>query len=263
MKGYCIIRLPRINESTTASDLQDMLKGVDIVINLAGAPIIGRWTSVYKKLVFNSRIITTRKLVETINSLDIKPKLFVSASAVGIYNSAGINSEYNYNKADDFLGELCNAWEAEASRVNSETRLVITRIGIVLDNSGGALKKILPLFRYGLGGRIASGKQGFSWIHSKDAIRAFEFLIENNQLSGVFNLTAPEMVDNNKFTKELAAVLKRPAYFHVPAQAIKLLFGEASVALLSGQFALPENLKNVGFEFCFPELKGALYDIVE
>jgi hypothetical protein len=139
--------------------------------------------------------------------------------------------------------------------------VVITRFGIVLGKEGGALKKILPLFRLGLGGKIASGKQGFSWIHVYDVIHAMEFIIENPKLSGEFNFTAPNVVDNSKFTVILAKMLRKRAFLTVPSFALRLLFGEGAIAVTGGQFAFPKRLVEEGFQFSYPDLKGALDDI--
>jgi len=149
----------------------------------------------------------------------------------------------------------------EAKKAVPFSRVAVTRFGIVLGKDGGALTRMLPLFRLGLGGKIASGKQGFSWIHVYDLIHAIEFIIENPKLSGEFNLTAPDVVDNGKFTKVLSKTLGKPALFAVPAFALKLLFGEGSIAVAGGQFAFPKHLTDEGFYFSYPDLKSALDDI--
>lgn len=260
--GNDMLSLPRVNEGTSSAVLAESLSGVDVVINLAGAPIVGRWTKEYKKMLFDSRIITTRKIVEAINLLEKKPELLISASAVGIYASVGEQTEYNFEMADDYLAEICSSWEKEAKNAVPFTRVAIIRLGIVLGKDGGALQRMLPLFKLGVGGKIASGRQGFSWIHITDLVRAIHFIIENPKASGEFNFTAPEVVTNEKFTKVLAGILKRPALFAVPAFALKLVFGEGAIAVTGGQFAPPKHLLNEGFQFTFPELKGALTDIV-
>jgi hypothetical protein len=259
--NYELRTIQRIEEGTLATEVARQLSGVDVIINLAGAPIISRWNAAYKKLLLDSRIITTRKIVEAINLLDQKPKLLISASAIGIYSQEGIQTESNFSIAHDFLGQICSAWELEAKKAIPVTRVAIIRLGIVLGKGGGALKRMLPLFKLGLGGKIASGKQGFSWIHSADVIHAIQFIIENEQLKGEFNFTAPEVVDNLKFTKVLAKVLHRPAFFAVPTIALKILFGEGSMAVIGGQYALPKHLADEGFQYRYPDLKSALEDI--
>ncbi len=260
--GYDVRRIQRIHEGIPAFELAGELKGTDVVINLAGAPIIGRWTRAYKETLFDSRIITTRKLVEALSLLGKKPGLFISASAVGIYASEGEQTESNFSKAGDYLAEICSEWELEAKKAMPFTRVAITRFGIVLGKNGGALARMLPLFRIGLGGKIASGRQGFSWIHDYDLVRAVQFIIDHPHMSGDFNFTAPGLVDNSQFTRVLAKVLKRPAFFAVPSLALKIVFGEGAIALTGGQFARPEHLLQEGFQFRFPGLEEALRDIV-
>lgn len=260
-RNYELRTIQRIEEGTLATEVARQLSGVDVIINLAGAPIIRRWNTAYKKILLDSRIRTTRIIIDAIELMDTKPKLLISASAVGIYSQEGEHSENNFRVADDFLGKICEAWELEAKKAIPFTRVAIIRLGIVLAKNGGAMARMLPLFKLGLGGKIASGKQGFSWIHSTDVIQAMQFLIENEHLIGEFNFTAPEVVDNSIFTLQLAKVLKRPAFFKVPEPALKLLFGEGAIAITGGQFAPPRHLLDAGFRFKFPDLDSALKDI--
>lgn len=262
-KGNEVLSISRIGSGTATTEIVRELSGVDVIINLAGAPIVGRWTKKYKKALMDSRIITTRKIVEAIGLMDKKPQLLISASAVGIYSQEGEQTESKFKMADDYLGQICLAWEMEAKKAIPFTRVAITRFGIVLGKEGGMLRRLLPLFRKGLGGKIASGRQGFSWIHMYDVIQALEFIIENPKASGEFNLTAPNVVNNKKFTRMLARILGKSAIFQVPSFALKFLFGEGAIALLGGQFALPEHLINSGFQFSYPDLKSALEDLVD
>jgi len=257
-----IITIPRIKDETSAVEIAGILAKADVIINLAGAPIIGRWDKEYKKTLFKSRIHTTRTIVDAIGLMETKPKLLISASAVGIYAQEGEQTENQFLQADDYLGYICSNWENEAKQASSYTRVAIMRFGIVLGKGGGALQRMLPLFKLGLGGKIASGKQGFSWIHIHDLLSAVQFIIDKSDLNGEFNFTAPEVVTNEKFTKVLASVVKRPAIFAVPAFALKLVFGEGAIAVSGGQFAPPKHLLDEGFQFSFPELERALMDIV-
>ena len=259
--GNQVVSIPRLHAGMPAAEVAALLSGADVIINLAGAPIVSRWTSAYKKMLYDSRIITTRKLVEAMDLTEKKPVLLISASAIGIYSSQGLQTEKDFQPATDFLGHICSDWELEAKKAEPFTRVAVIRFGIVLGKDGGALTRMLPLFRLGLGGRIASGRQGFSWIHIHDLIQAIQFIIENDKLTGEFNFTAPEVVDNKKFTKVLAAVLKRPAFFAVPSPALKLVFGEGAIAVTGGQFAPPGHLLEEGFTFRFPDLQSALRDI--
>lgn len=248
-------------EETPVSEIISLLKGTDVVINLAGAPIVGRWNKTYKKILFDSRILTTRKIVEAIRMMEVGPGLLISASAIGIYSGEGVQTEAKFIKAGDYLGEICESWELEAKVAEPFIRVAIIRLGIVLGRGGGALAKMLPLFRAGLGGKIASGRQGFSWIHIRDLISAIQYIIQHPGVSGEFNFTAPGIVDNAKFTKVLASVVKRPAFFSVPEFALQFIFGEGAIAVAGGQFAMPHHLAEVGFKFEFPELEKALDDI--
>lgn len=260
-KGYEVRRISRIAADTSASEIVRQLLGVDVIINLAGAPIIGRWTKSYKKILWDSRIISTGKIVEAIRLMDKKPQVLISASAIGIYSQVGEQTESNFQIANDYLGQICQAWETEAKKAIPFTRVAITRFGIVLGKDGGMLKRLVPLFRLGLGGKIASGRQGFSWMHVYDVVHAMEFIIENPNLSGEFNFTAPNVVDNRKFTGILAKILRRRAFLTVPSFALKILFGEGAIAVTGGQFAFPKHLVDSGFQFSYPDLKSALDDI--
>lgn len=162
--------------------LKEALTGCDVVINLAGTTINQRWTSKAKREIRNSRVCTTRRLVSIINEMPVKPDLFISASAVGIYPDKGIYSETSTSEGSGFLAEVCIRWEEEAQKLSRDVRLVITRFGVVLSNDGGALPKMLLPFRFFVGGKIASGKQGFSWIHIEDVLNAIRFVIEHKDL---------------------------------------------------------------------------------
>jgi len=261
-ENFEVRRIPRLDAETPPAELAKLLAGSDVIINLAGSPIIGRWNEAYKKMLFNSRIITTQKIVEALSLPDTKPKLLISASAVGIYSPLGEQTESHFQIADDYLGQICSAWELEAKKAEPFTRVVIIRLGIVLGKGGGALQRMLPIFKLGLGGKIASGKQGFSWIHISDLVKAVQFIIKNEKAKGEFNFTAPDVVDNEQFTKVMAKALKKPAFFAVPAFALKILLGEGAIAVIGGQFAPPRHLLDEGFRFKFPDLEGALKEIV-
>ena len=259
--GHKVTGLSRADFSGPEAALIQMLGKAEVVINLSGAPIVARWSESYKKEIIDSRILTTRKLVSAINKSPVKPRLFISASAVGIYPDGEVFTEENTMYGSDFLADVCKLWEGEARKSPADTGVAIFRLGVVLAREGGALQKMLLPFRLGLGGPVAGGKQGFSWIHIDDLVQAFLFVIEKN-LGGIFNLTAPEITDNAGFTKALGKAVKRPAIFPVPAFALKLVYGEGASALTSGQKVLPYRLQKEGFVFQFPKLKEALEDIV-
>lgn len=242
-------------------NLAAKLDGAQLVINLAGAPIIGRWSTEYKKLLVSSRLDTTGKLSEAICAMGEKPKAFFCASAVGYYDE-GDNDEYNYKKADDFLGDLCERWENAAKAVEScGVKCVNMRFGIVIGKNGGALAQMLPIFRAGLGGKIGSGNQGFSWIHLSDLARAIEFLYERGG-SGAYNFTAPNPTTNAGLTKALGSALHRPTILPVPEFALRLIYSEGAKVLTSGQKVYPKKLLETGFAFEFENIESAVVDAV-
>jgi len=260
--GHTVYAIPRILPDAQPKEIAVTLSGMDVIINLAGASIIGRWNKLYKKQILDSRILTTSMLVEAIKLMDKKPELFISASAVGIYSGKGVQQEESAEYATDYLGSVCQQWEHEAQKAKDFSRVCILRFGVVLGKNGGALKKMVPLFKLGLGGQISTGKQGYSWIHIDDTANAIRFIIENSRQSGVFNLTSPEMISNKEFTTTLASVLRRPAIFRVPSFILKLFFGEGSTVLTNGQMAYPKHLLSEGFVFTYPNLKQALTEVV-
>lgn len=202
----------------TNEKLKEALSGCDVVINLAGTTINQRWTGRAKRKIKNSRVYTTRRLVSIINEMPVKPQLFISASAVGIYPDEGIYSETSTSEGTGFLADVCIHWEEEAQKLSRDVRLVIARFGVVLSKDGGALPKMLLPFRFFVGGKIASGKQGFSWIHIDDVLYALQFIIDHDELSGVINLVAPQPLTNRAFAKATAEVMHRPAWLTIPGK---------------------------------------------
>ena len=261
-EGYTIQSISRTDLAGSPEQLSVKISGCLTVINLAGAPIIHRWTKTWKQEMVSSRILTTQKLVEAINTMPVPPELLVSASAVGIYSDEKLNTETSNQLASDFTGMLCRNWEEASMAVKQGVRLVNPRIGIVLGKNGGALQKMLPPFRLGLGGRIASGRQNFPWIHMYDLLNAFLFVIKHQAIHGPVNFVAPQVIDNKEFTKALATTLQRPAIFPVPALALKLLYGEGASALINGQKVVPEILQKAGFSFNYPTIGQALEELL-
>jgi len=263
--GHEITLIQRSDLREGANRISKLIKSSEVIINLAGSPVIKRWNTANKMEMTESRLHTTSVLVGSI--LDLKaeerPSLLISASAIGIYDSVPIHPESSADYDHSFLADLCKQWEACLDPIrNSSVRLCVVRIGIVLGREGGMLKQLLPLFRMGLAGRIGSGKQGFSFIHYRDFCRAIQFLIDHTSCQGIFNLTAPQYASNAEFTRTLARACLRPAFFTVPAIALKLLYGRAAIALIEGQRVLPQHLLDSGFGFEFPNLKLALQELV-
>lgn len=242
----------------------DQNEKIDCIINLAGEPIAAKkWSRKQKEILINSRLDVTKKIIELIAKLNHKPSLLISASAIGFYGSNG--DEKLHEKSPhkvEFNNQLCSAWESQALEAKKlGVRTCIIRLGIVLEKNGGALAKMLPAFNFGLGGKIASGKQFMSWVHRKDVLSAIEFLIDDENLSGIFNVTAPNPVTNAEFTRTLEKVLHRPAFFDMPYFVVKILFGEMGDYLLArGQRVIPKNLLDAGFNFRFEKLESALRD---
>jgi uncharacterized protein len=258
-EDYIVIGISRQDLAAGSGHLQKLLHGTDSVINLAGSPIITRWSKANKERIYHSRIDTTRLLVEAVNGLPSPPKDFISASAVGIYDEVNVHDEFSSNFSSDFLATVCRNWEHEALKLNADkVRLSIFRLGVVLSATGGALKQMLLPFKMGVGGRIGSGQQFFPWIHLEDVVRAVVGGITIPRASGVYNLVAPEVLTNLQFTKKLARTLKRPASLLVPVWALKLVLGDGVKALTSGQQVIPQRLLADGFEFSYPTLARAL-----
>lgn len=238
--------------------LQEIVSSSDIIINLAGANIINRWSQEYKKLLYSSRIDTTREVVEAINNSEKKPKLLISTSAVGIYDNEQRYDE-NGQYSNDFLSNLCQNWENEAKRAN--TKVSIFRFGIVLGKDGGALSKMILPFKMGVGGVIGSGKQAFSYIHIEDLLNAYKFVIENC-IEDTFNLTAPQPTTNYGLTKALGKALNRPTIFPVPEFVLKLIFSEGAKVLTDGQEAVPQKLLDLGFKFKYNNIQETVDSLV-
>jgi uncharacterized protein (TIGR01777 family) len=235
---------------------------IDAVINLAGEPIVGkRWSHAQKRRLCESRWTITEQLVDAIKAASSPPSVLISGSAIGIYGRQQqqfIDEDYQPFHAE-FSSELCLRWEQLALEAQSEhTRVCLLRTGIVLANEGGALKKMLPPFKLGLGGRIGTGEQYMSWVHLQDMLRLTDFLLQHPTLTGAFNATAPNPVTNAEFSQRLASVLHRPALLPMPAIVLKLMLGEMADLLLTGQRVIPAKLQHAGFTFNYTQLPDAL-----
>ncbi|MEL6192347.1 MAG: TIGR01777 family oxidoreductase [Bacteroidota bacterium] len=234
----------------------------DVVINLAGASIAeSAWTSKYKEVLRDSRIHATQACVDYINKSVQKPKLFISASAIGFYGGArDEKTPETATAGDDFLAVLSKEWEDVSQK--AKCRIVNPRISVVLGNEGGAFPLMATAYNFFVGGKLGSGKQGFSWIHIDDIVKAFLFFIENEQIEGPVNLAAPELVNQKTFSSALAKTMGRPDVIPAPKFALNMIFGERSILFWGGQWAVPQKLQEVGFTYDFPELMGALEDLV-
>jgi uncharacterized protein (TIGR01777 family) len=237
------------------------LRGVDAVIHLAGAGVGDkRWNKKYKAEILNSRLLGTTAIANAVNEL--KPQVFISSSAIGWYGESGNRAVVESDRVgDDFLAAVCREWEGAAD-IATGVRTVKLRTGLVLDPTGGALGKMLPLFRFGLGGKMGNGKQWWSWITLHDLIRALRFILEN-PISGPVNLTSPNPVTNQEFTSALARAMHRPALFPAPAIALKIAMGGFSSEILGSKKVLPNVLSEAGFTWDYPHISDALSALIE
>ncbi|MEX2478481.1 MAG: TIGR01777 family oxidoreductase [Gracilimonas sp.] len=246
-------------------DLAAEMNDVHAVINLAGENLFGqRWTDEVKSRIMSSRIESTKQLVDAMRSAEEKPKVFVSASASGIYGDRGEDVlDEEASVADDFLAEVCEAWESESQKATEfGVRVVNPRIGIVLEKGGGALEKMIPPFRFFIGGPIGTGDQYMSWVHRQDLCEALIFPIDHKELTGAYNVCSPNPVTMSEFARILGNVMNRPSMFKVPEFALSIVLGEAAKPVTDSIRMQPKKLQVSGFEFRFEELEEALADIL-
>ncbi|MEI7722965.1 MAG: TIGR01777 family oxidoreductase [Actinomycetota bacterium] len=239
----------------------EALRGVDAIIHLAGVGVSDkRWSKRFKSEILNSRLLGTTAIANAV--AEVKPQVFISASAIGWYGDSGNRAVVETDSVgNDFLAAVCREWEGAADLVGA-VRTVKLRTGLVLDPTGGALGRMLPLFRFGLGGKLGSGKQWWSWITLHDVVRAITFALEND-ISGPVNLTSPNPVTNQEFTAALARALNRPALFPAPAIALKIALGGFSSEVLGSKKVMPTALTTAGFQWDYPHISTALQVLVE
>ena len=259
----------RLGENINATDsLEEVdFNNLDCVINLAGEPIVNkRWSEKQKQILRDSRISLTQQISAAINQCDTPPHTFISGSAVGFYGrqSTTVIDESFVDVTPEFSHQLCHDWEQAALQAESvNTRVCLLRTGIVLANNGGALAKMLPPFKLALGGPIADGQQGMSWIHIEDMINLIIHIINNVQLSGAINMTAPTPVSNSEFSQSLGKVLNRPAKITMPAWVLKLVMGEMADLLLYGQYVQPTKALDSNYCFRYKKLDSALTNLLQ
>jgi uncharacterized protein (TIGR01777 family) len=249
-------------EPESGPPTRQAFEGVDAVFHLAGEPVAeGRWTREKKDRIRDSRVLGTHNLVTALDSLKTRPRVLIAASAVGYYGSRGDEILDETSKpGEDYLAEVCQAWEEEALGASPlGIRVVTVRIGIVLGKEGGALKKMLLPFKFGLGGRLGTGRHWMSWVHVDDLIGLFLHACAKDEIAGAMNAVSRTPVTNNDFTRTLATALHRPAIFPAPAFALKLALGEVTAVLLSSQRVLPRVAEKTGYQFKYPTLDGAIH----
>ena len=264
-QGHDVAGIERKLIYGSSAILSKEIEGTDVIINLAGAPILQRWTKRKKILIHESRVRTTRNLVKAINALpkENQPKKFISASAIGIYKTGFTHDETSTNFDKRFVGIVAKDWEDASNELPVTIQKTIFRIGLVLGKEAKTITNLLLPFKLGLGATIGNGKQSFPFIHEKDVIRAFVWAVEVLDKNGTFNLVAPESVTNKDFIKAFAKALNRPAIFSIPEFVLKMVLGEAAVLLTESPKVEPKNLLDAGFEFKYPDINSALKEILE
>lgn len=246
----------------------NVLSGCDAIVNLAGESIAGRWSDSKKAKIRDSRLLASKRVVEGIAVANPRPSVLINASGIGVFGDRGDELLDELSETgDDFLARVCHEWESVAREAETlrgdPVRVCLARFGMVLDPHSGALSQLLTPFRLGLGGPVGGGRQWVSWVHVRDAVAALLFMLDHSHAHGAYNVVAPNPVHNAELGKTLAAVLHRPAVLPVPKFGVRLLFGEMGEALLlAGQRAVPKRLLEEGFVFGFPELRGALEDLL-
>jgi len=281
-KGYDIIAFTRSPEKTKrnlpyikeavqwnaeqniSAECKEYIDGAFAVINLAGESVAKRWSDDRKKRILESRKNGTIGLVKAINSAEHPPEIFFSASAIGIYGSdlGATRFDENSSSGSGFLADVCIEWEKQAFLASEHTRVVIGRIGVVLDPKEGALSKMLPAFKLYLGGPIGNGNQWLSWIHPDDLIAFIIYSLENFHVHGIYNVTAPQPITMGDFSSVLAQVLHRPSWLSVPDIALSILMGEGAIIATGGQNVYPARTLQSGFVYEFKDCKEALIDLL-
>jgi len=263
-RGHSVSGIKRVLLNGPVSNLSDEIRNCDVIINLAGAPVLQRWTKKNRQKIYESRVLSTKNIVKAINNLPVqeRPLKFISSSAIGIYKAGDTHDETSSNFDDGFLGTVVKDWEAVSKELPENILRIIFRLGLVIGKNTKTIKNMKLPFQLGLGGKIGTGKQAFPFIHEKDVINAFIWAIEDFNEDSLFNLTAPENISNKIFTKALAKQLKRPAFLFIPKIILKLLLGEAAVLLTESPAVSSEKIIQSGFEFEFPDIESALYDII-
>jgi uncharacterized protein (TIGR01777 family) len=253
-------------DGKSAEGWADYLEGAKAIVNLAGESIgSGRWTAEKKQKILRSRLNAGQAVNAAVRSVKHKPEVLIQASAIGIYGKRGSEIlDESSGPGEGFLADVAGKWEESTVSVEEYgIRRVIIRTGVVLGSAGGVFSRLLLPYRFFVGGPVGNGKQWMSWIHIEDEIEGILFLMKRPDLKGVFNLTAPQPVQNRLFSKKLGELLRRPAWFPVPEFALKLIFGEmGEETILTSQRVFPVRLEKAGFKFVFPELSGTLSDIL-
>jgi uncharacterized protein len=258
-RGHKIISVPR-KALYDRSALGRFLEDADVIIHVAGSPITKRWTRHNLKKIYNSRVTTTRNIAHVIENMKSPPNLFISTSAIGIYNNIHYHDESSTDYADNFLGTLCKDWEAPVKSIqNKKTRTIITRMGIVLGN-GGILSRVIWLFKIGMGAKIGHKEYPMPLIHIDDLLAFYEASIADDSFQGIYNLTAPSIISNEEFSEALAEAFDTKVRFSLPPFIINLVFGRGLMHLINNPIVIPKGLLEAGFKYKYDQIEDALED---
>ena len=260
-----IVTVPRAVLYGDPAQLEKLLSGCQTVINLAGAPILQRWNAINRKIIYDSRVASTQRLILSINSLtpSNRPSCMISVSAIGIYQK-GLQHDEESNQYDQgFLGRVVTDWEKASEGLPSDVRRVIFRLGLVLGREAVLFQKLKPLFRIGLGGKLGNGRQPFPFIDLDDLLTAFQNAVEQNHYRGIYNLVSPCEPTNGGFTKAMANAMRRPAIWRVPGFTLKLLYGQAASLLLQNPSVIPKRLIDQGFKFSSKTIEEVVKKMVK
>jgi uncharacterized protein (TIGR01777 family) len=264
-RGHQVESIPRSLLFGEISLLKKHIEGADIIIHLSGSPILTRWSQKKRKEIYDSRVQSTKNLVEAIKMLEPgkRPRKFIQASAIGIYKPGKIHNEDSADFEAGFIGQVATDWEKASTTLPEDVNRIVFRIGLVIGKEAKTITNLLLPFKLGLGATIGSGKQYFPFIHENDLARAFVWAVNQYSQNGIFNLTSPVLITNKQFTRSFAKSVNRNAFFIIPEFAIKLVLGEASVLLTDIPGAVPSKLLEEGFEFQYPEIEKALKNILK
>jgi len=262
--GHNVSPIKRSQLYGDIEQLQNEISGTDVVIHLAGSPILTRWNQKNKKMITDSRVVTTQNLTKAIAILhpEHRPKKLIQASAIGIYKAYNNHGEQSLNFDTGFVGTVVAQWENASADLPVDVEKVIFRIGLVIGKNAKTITNLVLPFRLGLGAKIGNGNQPFPFIHDSDVAAAFVWATENDSAKGIYNLVAPQQITNKQFTAAFAKTLNRPAFFSIPQFTLKIALGEAAVLLTEIPSVTPEKLVNAGFRFQFPTIELALKEIL-
>jgi uncharacterized protein len=265
-EGHEIVRLPRkVLYDHTGKELKELLEGTQAVIHLAGSPILKRWNKKNREVMYHSRVTTTRNLVSAIKLVpaDLRPEIFIAASAIGIYENSISHTENSTRFARHFASELICNWEEASLDLPDNVRRIIIRTGLVIDRNALMIRMLRVPFLLGIGGPVGTGRQPMPFIHLADVTGSIIWLLKNGQSKGVYNLVAPEQISNSDFSKLFARKLKRPCLINVPAFALRLLYGQAAQMITESPAVVPERLSTEGYPFRYAHLNEALNEVLQ